>query len=573
MSNDPPCGSCNTGRRPNSIHESFCFWDSHLYALFSHLSRLRIESGLMSNSFPTLSFKGITWAGNVYQKFEAMCLEVEEAMYQDTVKYVENQAQKVGVSVKKFCSEVMEDMHRSNEHPSSCIYPTSVASDDMSLISFGCADVNKKPTPGILGDNQDMKKKENQDQVISSTAAEKGLLPSDGDLFPQSPGIYIENKPPEKFKKIGVQRRGIGIKRISKSNNPSKDLCQNTSVSEDKRSKLTNCKMRTRSKVTSDNPRSSVNSDIMDLTPSLDFVWRCEPGKAAVKGNARNLDHPIESPASDKILSSKNSVRHDSSRVVSDDLTVTSSLNTVRQEPGEAVKGNTAPRDDLIERPASKNVLQTESTRKIEHVSDCIPPASENNLTGDSVRLEGDPESTASCSGSPAESTGVSVNDNVGSSGSGSKACNLEYEEKGITVFNEDCLSTPISPSCNTESSNKDFITATKDSFDMEFVENDKISELRLENIETDKCRDDLEESCIFVTGEELHFDLQGTRKHKSYKKRIREALSSKLRSRKDEQLVLSQDEQERWDCARADDSEEQKLSACESVESDWELL
>ena len=37
---------------------------------------------MMSNSFPTLSFKGITWAGNVYQKFEAMCLEVEEAMYQ-----------------------------------------------------------------------------------------------------------------------------------------------------------------------------------------------------------------------------------------------------------------------------------------------------------------------------------------------------------------------------------------------------------------------------------------------------------------------------------------------------------
>ena len=29
-----------------------------------------------------MDVKGITWVGNVYQKFEAMCLEVEEVMYQ-----------------------------------------------------------------------------------------------------------------------------------------------------------------------------------------------------------------------------------------------------------------------------------------------------------------------------------------------------------------------------------------------------------------------------------------------------------------------------------------------------------
>lgn len=29
-----------------------------------------------------MEFKGIAWAGNIYQKFEAMCLEVEEAMYE-----------------------------------------------------------------------------------------------------------------------------------------------------------------------------------------------------------------------------------------------------------------------------------------------------------------------------------------------------------------------------------------------------------------------------------------------------------------------------------------------------------
>lgn len=29
-----------------------------------------------------MDLKGITWVGHVYQKFEAMCLEVEEIMYQ-----------------------------------------------------------------------------------------------------------------------------------------------------------------------------------------------------------------------------------------------------------------------------------------------------------------------------------------------------------------------------------------------------------------------------------------------------------------------------------------------------------
>ncbi|KAB1209824.1 hypothetical protein CJ030_MR6G013184 [Morella rubra] len=58
----------------------------------------------------TMDVKGITWVGHIYEKFEAMCLEVEEIMYQDTVKYVENHVQIVGESVKKFYSDVMQDL-------------------------------------------------------------------------------------------------------------------------------------------------------------------------------------------------------------------------------------------------------------------------------------------------------------------------------------------------------------------------------------------------------------------------------------------------------------------------------
>ncbi|KAF8084407.1 hypothetical protein N665_0719s0020 [Sinapis alba] len=57
-----------------------------------------------------MDFKGIAWVGNVYHKFEAMCLEVEELIVQDTAKYVENQVQTVGNSMKKFCSDVVQDL-------------------------------------------------------------------------------------------------------------------------------------------------------------------------------------------------------------------------------------------------------------------------------------------------------------------------------------------------------------------------------------------------------------------------------------------------------------------------------
>lgn len=52
------------------------------------------------------------------------------------------------------------------------------------------------------------------------------------------------------------------------------------------------------------------------------------------------------------------------------------------------------------------------------------------------------------------------------------------------------------------------------DNFDMEFVENDEVAEPKFETSGMVK----LEESCILVEGDELHYALQETRKHKSYK-------------------------------------------------------
>ncbi|XP_021288500.1 uncharacterized protein LOC110419733 isoform X2 [Herrania umbratica] len=55
-------------------------------------------------------FKGIGWVGGIYQKFETLCNEVDNIVSQDTVKYVENQAQNVGKNMKRFYSDVIHDI-------------------------------------------------------------------------------------------------------------------------------------------------------------------------------------------------------------------------------------------------------------------------------------------------------------------------------------------------------------------------------------------------------------------------------------------------------------------------------
>lgn len=110
-----------------------------------------------------MDFKGITWVGNVYQKFEAMCLEVEEAVCQDTVKFVENQAQTVGSSVKKFYSDVMQDLL-----PPSSIDPVKLAAADLSLNPYADFGIYKKPKASIKKDTIKPDKKASEDPKVIS---------------------------------------------------------------------------------------------------------------------------------------------------------------------------------------------------------------------------------------------------------------------------------------------------------------------------------------------------------------------------------------------------------------------
>ncbi|KAL0328261.1 UNVERIFIED_CONTAM: hypothetical protein Scaly_2258700 [Sesamum calycinum] len=476
-----------------------------------------------------MDFKGITWAGNMYQKFEAMCLEVEEVMYQaisllqiqsssrrawglvsqkDTVKYMENQVQKVGVSVKKFYSEVMEDLL----HPS-CVDPMKVPYTDSFFDPYARTDINKKQMPSLLDNHTDLKRKENEDEVISHVTLEKGS-PLNGhyavnSFSPRSPGVLVQDKCSElssgKTKKIGVYRRPVGIKRIPQNNHPSKNSYQVTPLSGARSRKLASCDLRSSS--------LGASGDMNVLSAS-------------------DLD-----------------VRHDT---------------------GEAVKGN-AP---ISDKSPSHQILSAESERQKSETSKGISSVSDNIASAESVRLKkGDSECSSSCRGSSTESICTSNSFSNTSSG------NAESENKEVVTFNEGISindgSSGVSRNiCHGEASDKEVRVSSEDNFDMEVIKNEEFAQLRLEISEPVQ-RANLEESCVLVEG----YVPQGTGRN-SYKKKIRRALLSKLRSTKQRNECTPQHK----DLPGVDnvvaavpaltiDSEKRKCAANDTLESDWELL
>ncbi|CAL0333729.1 unnamed protein product [Lupinus luteus] len=57
-----------------------------------------------------LKFKHINWVGNICQKFEAVCQEVDNVVSKNAVKYFESQVQNIGGNVEKIYSGVIQDL-------------------------------------------------------------------------------------------------------------------------------------------------------------------------------------------------------------------------------------------------------------------------------------------------------------------------------------------------------------------------------------------------------------------------------------------------------------------------------
>lgn len=249
-------------------------------------------------------------------------------LLQDTVKYVENQVQKVGVSVKKFYAEVMQDLL-----PPSCVDPVKVAAGDLPLKPYTQTDINKKPKLSILDIYGELKKKETEDEDISDLTAEESSLSVRNDanrLSPLSPRVLVtcSDMCSTKSKKPGVYKRPIGIKRISKNNHPPNTFRAMTSLSGE-RSSLLVCDMRS---------SFLVASDDMNVTRSSEFFVRNDPGEAVTE-NTPISDAFVESFNSDQNLSAE----------------------SVRQEKNDSESTS----------PASDKILSAESLRQKKDGSEC----------------------------------------------------------------------------------------------------------------------------------------------------------------------------------------------------------
>ncbi|CAN7006562.1 hypothetical protein IGI04_010204 [Brassica rapa subsp. trilocularis] len=101
-----------------------------------------------------MNFKGIAWVENVYQRFEAMCLELEDVIVQDTAKYVESQVQTVGNSMKQFYSDVVQDLLPDDSVVSEKPLPVSMLHEYAPVCSF------KKKRESFSGKNRDVKQEQ-----------------------------------------------------------------------------------------------------------------------------------------------------------------------------------------------------------------------------------------------------------------------------------------------------------------------------------------------------------------------------------------------------------------------------
>ncbi|XP_057984344.1 uncharacterized protein LOC110653770 isoform X2 [Hevea brasiliensis] len=476
-----------------------------------------------------MDLKGISWVGNVYQKFEAMCLEVEEIMYQDTVKYVENQVQTVGSTVKKFYSDVMQDLL-----PPSTVDAAKDGVSDLPLELYADVGIYMKPKVAMKEDHVKIdnieKLTEDPKMIIDNNAAHSPTfhrLSHVDNLFPlsqwDSPGVA-----PGQYGKGSLSNKSyMGTKKRCKRENMSlyeksgaispldKDLIRASSFCEPSNENLGDCAEEAAKR----------------------YVEGCLSNKSylgANKSSKREYVPPSEKSGGitplDKDLTGGSSVHkfsNENHKASSDQKDKITNLGSVE------VTGH-----DSIE----------ESKNKIENASEQMPDIKTDGSSFDMVNLiesgmskEMDMRPYSQCRALQ-EATDVCMNDEL-----------VSLEE-----------------SCENGRVQRSEIACEED-----FVSNSEMQIIQ----QVDKAK--LEESCIMVNRDELHFTQNGG-KSKSYKKKIQDVFSSRKKlTRKNEQLAIwpggdsypNQEESIKNSMSGLDINDARRSPTPDFCESEWEII
>ncbi|XP_062105883.1 uncharacterized protein LOC133817392 isoform X2 [Humulus lupulus] len=410
-----------------------------------------------------MDVQGITWVGNVYEKFEAMCLEVEEIMYEDTVKYVENQVQTVGASVKRFYSDVLQDL----------LPPSSLDPEKISPCGF----------------------------IIEQDSGER--------IF-RKPNV-MKKKEPSK----------ADDEQLTKTSRKTPDIGKDVGLA----------------------PLFNVRDDVDDS---------CRPSGDGVKEACTELhsrQHLDERNSSNMGASLSQEKLTDVSDTISPEkyLSGVSCCEFIKEihEDSEDQRGAmTIPPMNEVMKPDS----MVESSDKIENGSDCMPDVSKDCQSSieiislDSIQDNGEDMGVQLCSGSSAESNA---------------ADNKCADEDAFASHPRILFDWNVGAS-----------------------ETETATEHGAETVQqSDKMK--LEETCVLVNENELHFPPQPERKWRPYKK-IREALYSRLRSSRKqeyEKLALQYEGDKKLSQEFGEaftptlNVKTNKLPRRDSCESEWELL
>ncbi|CAA0816035.1 Unknown protein [Striga hermonthica] len=141
-----------------------------------------------------LKLKSNSWAGNIFHQFESICQDVDEFMTKDTVRFVEGQVQSVSVSVKKFYSNVVQDIlpssADSSEHESQpanseqaeiwdYVKSDSGIKTNSTIVSEKRLSENQSPTDPTMISTLEATDSSSDNEMLSGTYGEDGksLIP------------------------------------------------------------------------------------------------------------------------------------------------------------------------------------------------------------------------------------------------------------------------------------------------------------------------------------------------------------------------------------------------------------
>lgn len=454
-----------------------------------------------------LNIQHLNWVGNIYQRFEAVCQEVDDIVGQDAVKYLENQVHNVGDSMKKFYAGVVHEILPFPTLPSSKYEAHSVAAtnnDGFSVESVAAhKDHNNKkrdeenPTNNFIKSIQDS-------NAINIDNNQQAGVPIEHNLVDQvSDESSLDSRDVEDsymtWEEVGNSRETSGAKKEN----------LDTSIED----------------VAFESVPTTMNLISVSEKEPLEFPIHIksysDSSDSECEGSIRTKDNiDVNAGQNSCLIVEENAMNSSTSQVLKSEFI----SNSLSLDEEESIKASLF--------SESSNFVG-EDTHSLAEVSPDTSVSSERPITKTEPLCLGHSSTSDSLSSNSLGSFSFEIESCKNNSGDATLCisdssvvhicCESSHHVAGQIIESQDGL--VFSGYCQSMGSNDESLFSSIES-----------------GLEDIKLNDDpkLEESCIFVDDSELYAVSSRAKKLRPYKKRIRDAFTSKKRLAKEyEQLAI----------------------------------